>query len=418
MERFERQRRIAGWNQPRLEEACVAVCGRDWLGTFTVWALAALGIGDLIWLEPPCQASAALSTWFLADPCPFSGCTITAYPFQVEYGPELPWALGQRRIDVLACCTEDPGLRTVCRAFAHEHDIPFVAGTTAQGGWYGTEMPPHHAPPGQEPIAAMALGALLADAVRETLCPLAGGLLPPESPLGLHLPEAPHPSTAVLVGIGGIGVYVATLAALLGYGLHIVDSDHVEATNLNRQGLFTLHDAQQRAAKAVAATAALRWLFPQARVSAEVCRVGADFRATLAALQPSVLLSAVDNAPTRLLLQELGQALAIPVVQGGTDVFAADCYTQEPSDSLLDDQMHGAMSEAAADESSRGPHGGCAADPSYIVPGMLAGALMAYRMVQVCARSRGLLPLRWRSGSLPVEQRKTIDGFDFTDVPV
>src|SRR5712691_411342 len=121
MERFERQMRIAGWNQQRLQEACVAVCGRDWLGTFTVWALAALGIGDLIWLEPPCQASATLSTWFLADPCPFSGCTITAYPFQVEYWPELPWALGPRRLDVLACCNEDPGMRTVCRTFAHEH---------------------------------------------------------------------------------------------------------------------------------------------------------------------------------------------------------------------------------------------------------------------------------------------------------
>lgn len=417
MERFERQRRIPRWDQRRLEDACVAVCGRDWLGTFTVWALASLGIGNIVWLGQPSQAAAALGNWFLATPCPFSGCAISDYPLQVEYGSELAWALGEHRTDALVCCSEDAWTTAVCGAFAQAHHITFLAGTTAQGGWYGAGTPPG-VPQGQEPIVAMVLAALLADAVRETLCPLARGLLPPDGPLRLPTPTCQHPGTAVLVGVGGIGVYVATLAAILGYRLCLIDFDQVEETNLNRQGLFTPEDVQQRAYKAVAAREALTRLFPNAHVSAAVHRVGADFQATLTAMHPSVLLSAVDNAPTRLLLQGLGRALDLPVVQGGTDTFAADCYTQAYSGSLLDEQMHGALSEAAARETPRAPRGGCAADPSYIVPGMLAGALMAYRLVQVCERSRGLPPIRWRAGSLPVEQRSLMNGFDFTDLTV
>lgn len=416
-QRFDRQMLIAGWHQQRLQEACVAVCGRDWLGTFTVWALAALGIGEILWLGQPCQAAASLGNWFLADPCPFSDCAIYDYPLQVEYGPELAWAMGERRPDVLVCCAEDSLTTAVCKAFAQDHRTKLLAGTTAHGGWYGSGTPPY-VQPGQEPIMSMAVGALLADAVRETLCPLSRGLLPPDGPLRLHTPTPQRPGTAVLVGVGGIGVYVATLAAILGYRLCIVDFDHVEETNLNRQGLFTPEDAQQHAYKAIAAREALTRLFPNARVSAEVRCVGAEFHATLAAIQPSILLSAVDNAPTRLLLQALGRELHLPVVQGGTDTFAADCYTQECSGPLLDEQLHGALSEAAARETKREPRGGCAADPSYIVPGMLAGALMAYRMVQVCELYRGLLPIRWRSGSLPVEQRRITDGFDFTDLTV
>ena len=185
MERFDRQRRIPGWNQQRLQAGCVAVCGRDWLGTFTVWALASMGVGEILWLGEPCQTTTTLAHWFLADPCPFSGCEIFDYPLHIEYGSELDWAIGQHKVDVLVSCTEDPFTVTACSTFAQAHRTTFLAGTTAHGGWYGSGIPPHYARHEQEPVAAMALGALLADAVRETLCPLPGGMLPPDGPLGL-----------------------------------------------------------------------------------------------------------------------------------------------------------------------------------------------------------------------------------------
>ena len=101
MDRYDRQMRILEWDQRRFDEACVVVYGRDYLGCFTVWALAALGVGEIVWIGRPRNTTAALANWFLAEPCPFSGCTISDYPFQIEYGHELVWALGQRRAQVL-----------------------------------------------------------------------------------------------------------------------------------------------------------------------------------------------------------------------------------------------------------------------------------------------------------------------------
>ena len=105
------------------------------------------------------------------------------------------------------------------------------------------------------------MAALLVDAVRERLCPLAGGLLPPEGGLGLSPPTASGSvADVVLVGVGAIGVYAAVaLAAAYGPQMHLQlwDFDHVELTNLNRQGLFTVADARDRVPKAHAARRAL-----------------------------------------------------------------------------------------------------------------------------------------------------------------
>jgi hypothetical protein len=141
--------------------------------------------------------------------------------------------------------------------------------------------------------------------------------------------------------------------------------------------------------------------------------VGSRFQSTLARLQPAVLLAAVDNARTRLTLQAMACTLGLSLVYGGTDLFAADCYTQTPGSAVVDAQMYGQLSAAALREGRtgrrQGRHGGCAANPSYVVPGMVAAALMAYRLAQLTShadRAQALLPLHWRSGSPPIEQQQ------------
>ena len=64
----------------------------------------------------------------------------------------------------------------------------------------------------------------------------------------------------------------------------------------HRQGLFTLADARSRAYKSQAAQAALARLFPRASLSAEVRRVGSDFRDRLAGVDPKhgTLFGAAD----------------------------------------------------------------------------------------------------------------------------
>ena len=413
VDRFSPHRRIPSWNQQRLRDSTVLVVGRGWVGAFAVWALGSVGVGEILWLGEPWPLTERLARWFLADPCPFSGCSVFDYPFEIEYGQELRWVVGNRRVDVLIHGNEAP-VPSALSALARERRLPLLVGTAAGGGWYGYRSAPHIEPGAQDPAAAMAVAALLADTARELRCPLAGGRVARAGPLGLDTPDPSRRGDILLVGVGGIGVYAAMLAAVLGYPMTIVDCDTVEASNLNRQGLYTAEDAACGAPKALAAKASLERLFPGARISALACRFDDKTAAELAGGAPSVILSAVDNARTRLSLQELASALGLGVVQGGTDLFLADCFTQEAGGPTLDAQMHGALSRACSTEAESRQRASCAVEPSYVVPGMMAGALMVHRMVQHLELRRGLPPIHWRAGSLPTEERTDGNAFTFS----
>jgi hypothetical protein len=56
-ETLNRQLRIERWNQAALSASCVAVLGRDWAGTFAVWALRSLGVGHVLWIGEPREAT-------------------------------------------------------------------------------------------------------------------------------------------------------------------------------------------------------------------------------------------------------------------------------------------------------------------------------------------------------------------------
>jgi hypothetical protein len=414
MSRFERQLAVPGWDQARISGASVAVDGRDWAGLFTVWALACMGVGDIIWLGAPSPGTEPFARWLLADPCPFQGCHIWDYPFDAELGPELEWALGEPRPNAVICCVEDQVAQSRCSRLSRRMGLPFFSATTANGGWVGCSAAPNIRQREQPPVVSMLVAAILADAVRDLLIPLPQSGSPAGS-IGFITPARAPVGSCVVVGVGGVGVFSATLAVAYGCRTVLVDMDRVEPNNLNRQGLFTAGDASESSYKAEAACAALTRFFPGATITSAVRRVNSGSHDVLRAMNPSVILSAVDNAPARLALSGIGRELEVPVIQGGTDVFAADCFSQESGGPLLDEQMRGALSSAAAREVSRHA-GGCAADPSYVVPGMIAGALMVHRMFQACELYRGLRPIHWRAGCLPVEQRSLHCDFNFDNL--
>jgi len=414
MFRFERQLRIENWDQKKLREAHITVCGRDWLGIFTVWALASLGIGEIVWVGRSQESTDSLARWFLADPSPFTGCAIYDYPFDIEYGSELAWIVENSFLNAILCCSESVAEQNFCFELAEKRKGFFLSASTGSGGWFGAQPPPDLSQTNQDPVISMMLAGLIADSVREHLCPLDGGEQPEQGSLMFKKASISSPGKVLLVGAGGVGVYAATLLAEMGHKLHIVDFDHVEETNLNRQGLFSPEDAQNRHSKATAARDALQRLFSRAEVSAEHRFVDYTYEAALNEFGPKAILSAVDNAETRLLLQAFASELGIPIIQGGTGVFSSDCYTQIPDGRSLDEQMYGAMSEAAAKERTRPRHGGCAGDPSYVVPGMLAGAFMVYRLAQLGQKQKPFTPIHWRSGSIPREGKEELR-YDISD---
>jgi molybdopterin/thiamine biosynthesis adenylyltransferase len=410
--RFDRQRVIPGWRQDRLERASIAVYGRGWVGTFLVWGLASLGVGTIRWVGRPESDTQLVASALLARRRFGKGVSIQEYPFDVEYGPELGWALAGIQPDVMIACRESAAGFADCHDYATSERIPLLCGTSAGGGWFGRKPDPGSAswPKGSgDPVAALAVAAVLIDAAREQIFPLGHGQ-PADGALGLA-PPIGRPTEAIaaatLIGAGGVGVYLATaLAAALGsrLDLEIVDFDRVEISNLNRQGLFTEHDARHAVAKAEAARRVLSQWFPASRFTASVRRVGAANDSLVRPPDPAprrVLLSAVDNAVSRIAIQDLGLARGVPVIQGGTSIHAADCFTQPAAGPTLDRQMHGALRAAAASEAQLARHAGCAVDPSYVVPGMIAAALMAHRFLHV-PEGRAPGPAHWRPGCLPV----------------
>lgn len=413
MTRHDRQERIRGWDQARIGEAGVIVLGKNWLGTFTVWALSSLGVGRITWLGQSCPVAEAVANWLVASASPTT--ELVEQPCQAEFPDELAWAAGGARAEVFLGCAEGAAEQAAGREYARARGLAWFGGLASGGGWFGVDALPRPADEAADPVVAMALAALLADAAREAICPLHGGAVPQEGWLGLSRPPAPALSPVVQVGVGGIGTYAAVALAARGLPVELCDHDTVDLTNLNRQGLFTAEDASRSAPKAAVARRVLARWFPHARVSADVRRVDAGYIDLLREKEPrpAALLSAVDNANTRLVLQQVGRELGLPVIQGGTSSFAADCFTQGRAGPLLDEQMRGALSEAAGREALRRGRGACAVDPSYVVPGMLAGALLAHRCEQVLAAEDGqpLPPLLWRTGLLPVEQRSMKDVF-------
>jgi len=430
MNRFDRQQRIAGWDQSRLREAAVAVSGRGPLATFLVWALASLGIGRVLWFGTPRRSPDPLADWLTAQPTPPDGTAVDAFPRDPEYLETVEWSCGEHPPAAFVECGAPAAARELCREYARVRGVPWFAGSDAHGGRVGGDdgrfrtTASGDTGESDSPIVAMAVAGLLADAVRAALCPLSSDL---PAPVGcLQWGEFARPAerrTAVLVGAGGIGVYAATLLAIRGHGFLVVDDDRVEDSNRNRQGLFTRADAERNVNKAEAVRSRLKSFFPRTPILASSRRADANFPSVVRRVRPApaAILSAVDNGTSRLILQNVGLETSTPVVQGGTDVFAADVFTQLPGRASLDDQSHAALSEAARRESSqreterrRGSRG-CAFEPSYVVPGMLAGAALVRRFEQVIAAgpaSEPFAPVRWRQGTLPQETKDFSDELD------
>lgn len=126
-------------------------------------------------------------------------------------------------------------------------------------------------------------------------------------------------SSVLVVGAGGLGCPVITALAEAGIGrIGIVDGDVVEETNLNRQFLYTPSDI----GKGKAACAA-RWLCkfrPDIRVDIFECRLDESNAAEIMD-NYDIVIAAVDNVGTRMVINKTAKASGIPLVDGAIDGF-------------------------------------------------------------------------------------------------
>jgi molybdopterin/thiamine biosynthesis adenylyltransferase len=161
--------------------------------------------------------------------------------------------------------------------------------------------------------------------------------------IGLEGQEKLLAAHVTIVGCGALGTYHAAALARAGVGtLRIIDRDFVEASNLQRQWLFTEDDARLGLPKAAAAKQAIARLNSGITVEAESVDLTPGNAAELLA-GTQLLLDGTDNFETRYLVNDYAVAhdlswiygaavgsygLTMPVIPGRTACLT--CVYPEP----------------------------------------------------------------------------------------
>ncbi|MBR1368778.1 adenylyltransferase [Methanocalculus chunghsingensis] len=122
-------------------------------------------------------------------------------------------------------------------------------------------------------------------------------------------------ATIFIAGAGGLGSPIAIYLAVAGVGrIVLVDKDSVELTNLNRQILHFNRDIGER--KTVSASVKLREINPD--ISIEAIDITIDETNVLDLIgDADGIVDALDNFPTRYLLNKAAYIKEIPFFHGG-----------------------------------------------------------------------------------------------------
>ena len=124
----------------------------------------------------------------------------------------------------------------------------------------------------------------------------------------------------LVVGCGGLGAPVISQLAAAGIGhLTLVDDDIIEASNLNRQTLFSSRDLGKR--KAVVAAAFVEALDDSIHVEARVERVNVSSARRLVQ-DHTVTVDCADGLPTKYLLNDVCVREDRPLVHGAATAWS------------------------------------------------------------------------------------------------
>lgn len=121
-------------------------------------------------------------------------------------------------------------------------------------------------------------------------------------------------ASVLVAGAGGLGTVISLYLAAAGVGhLRIVDCDVVEESNLNRQILHWNADVGRRKTDSVEEK--LASLNPLIRIEAVSCRIAEENIGELTR-GCGIIVDAMDNFPTRYLLNRTAVDLGIPFIHG------------------------------------------------------------------------------------------------------
>jgi molybdopterin/thiamine biosynthesis adenylyltransferase len=138
---------------------------------------------------------------------------------------------------------------------------------------------------------------------------------------------------AAIAGCGGLGCYAVENLARIGLGhLTLIDGDTFAPQNLNRQ----LYSLETNIGKSKAAEAKKRLGEVRADLSVQVFDVFLNEENAAELLKGhDVIIDALDNVKTRLLLEKAANELRIPLVHGAVEQWSAQVCVVYPGDFTL-----------------------------------------------------------------------------------
>lgn len=144
-------------------------------------------------------------------------------------------------------------------------------------------------------------------------------------PIGHEGQNAIASARVGIVGLGALGSMIAERLARVGVGyLRLIDRDWVELDNLPRQSLYTLHDAEYHATKALAAAEHIAAIDPTLHLEPHV--VDVTHRNVAKLLEGlDLVLDGTDNFETRYLINDACVSVGTPWVHAGIVGAAGQC---------------------------------------------------------------------------------------------
>ena len=137
------------------------------------------------------------------------------------------------------------------------------------------------------------------------------------APLGAEGQRLLRQAKALVVGVGGLGSWMAELLVRAGVGtLRLADFDTVDLTNIHRQGLYDESDAAAKRMKVQAASERLGAVNRQVRIEAIPRRLDKDTVGELAGGM-DLILDGTDNFASRFVINDYAVRSGTPWVFAG-----------------------------------------------------------------------------------------------------
>jgi len=138
---------------------------------------------------------------------------------------------------------------------------------------------------------------------------------------------------AAVVGCGGLGGYIIEYLARIGVGfITLIDGDVFAASNLNRQ----LISLEENLGNNKAEEARKRALQIRSGMSIAIYNVFLNEQNAFEILKGhDVIMDALDNVKTRLLVEKTASTLGIPLVHGAVEGWCAQVCSVFPGDAIL-----------------------------------------------------------------------------------